>query len=275
MKKILLIPTLLGVAVASGIVSARFLTAEAENPVKPETQSSLKHPGEPSAEGNWTSAETKASTHSTAKRSLAAAPTNFQPGSSQAKRLLNSRTNPTAPPSSNSTAVTSAGTGLGATSVPAGATTTLPAYSGASQALGAGSATGTSNGASSTSNGGGGAEQDAAPAPADAVSSGSGAEIVLNVPAGAVVPAAFVDKTPRTPQQQKALDEILTDFDTNVSTPQPGVSETENWNTARQIADQRYLTLFGYQAYNQYHLQAAKEALNEKKAVVSQPPTTP
>jgi hypothetical protein len=91
-------------------------------------------------------------------------------------------------------------------------------------------------------------------------------EIALSVPTGAIAPAAFMDRTPRTPQQQAAIDQIARDFEAAVSDPPSGITQEETWTAARQLADQRYLTLFGYQAYNQYHLQAAKEAVKEKNA---------
>jgi hypothetical protein len=75
-----------------------------------------------------------------------------------------------------------------------------------------------------------------------------------------------MDRTPRTPQQQAAIDQIARDFEAAVSDPPSGITQEETWTAARQLADQRYLTLFGYQAYNQYHLQAAKEAVKEKNA---------
>lgn len=91
-------------------------------------------------------------------------------------------------------------------------------------------------------------------------------EIAVPVPAGQVGPAVFYDQEERTPQQAAALDQIAAEFSENISNPIADVSAEENWNAARKIADERYLTLFGYQAYNQYHLQGAMEALKEKQA---------
>lgn len=91
-------------------------------------------------------------------------------------------------------------------------------------------------------------------------------EIVQNVPEGAKVPTVFYDNTEKPLPQQKALDRIAEEFETNVSEVPPGLTQEEVWETARSIADERYITLFGYQAFNQYHLKAAKEALKEKKA---------
>ena len=91
-------------------------------------------------------------------------------------------------------------------------------------------------------------------------------EIVQSVPEGAKVPTVFYDNTEKPLPQQKALDRIAAEFETNVSEVPPGLTREEVWETARSIADERYITLFGYQAFNQYHLKAAKEALKEKKA---------
>ena len=88
------------------------------------------------------------------------------------------------------------------------------------------------------------------------------AEVLQPVPAGAAVPAAFYDSQARTPQQQSALENLQLEFMENVS------AEPENpdiWENAKAIADQRYITLFGYEAYNYYHIQAAKDALKEKR----------
>lgn len=92
------------------------------------------------------------------------------------------------------------------------------------------------------------------------------AEIVQNVPEGAKVPALFYDNESKPIPQQKALDRIAIEFQQNVSEIPPGLTKEEVWEAARAIADERYITLFGYQAFNQYHLQSAKEALKEKRA---------
>jgi hypothetical protein len=91
-------------------------------------------------------------------------------------------------------------------------------------------------------------------------------EIAIPVPAGAKVPALFQDDTPKPPQQLKALDRIASEFEQNVSEIPAGMTQEDVWEAARLIADERYITLFGYQAYNQYHIKAAKEALKEKRA---------
>jgi len=95
---------------------------------------------------------------------------------------------------------------------------------------------------------------------------GAPREISIPVPEGAKVPAVFFDVEEKPLAQQKALDRIAKEFEKNVSEIPPGLTKEEVWDAAREIADERYLTLFGYQAYNQYHIQSAKEALKEKRA---------
>lgn len=97
-------------------------------------------------------------------------------------------------------------------------------------------------------------------------SAASIAEIVQDVPEGAKVPALFYDNESKPIPQQKALDRIAIEFQQNVSETPPGLTKEEVWEAARAIADERYITLFGYQAFNQYHLQSAREALKEKRA---------
>ncbi len=96
---------------------------------------------------------------------------------------------------------------------------------------------------------------------------GMAREISIPVPEGAKVPAVFFDGEEKPVAQQKALDRIAEEFEQYVTEVPAGMKKEEVWEAARGIADQRYITLFGYQAFNQYHLQAAKEALKEKKAI--------
>jgi len=108
---------------------------------------------------------------------------------------------------------------------------------------------------------------DPSSAPSDAgFGGGPIREITIPVPVGAKVPALFQDDTPKPAQQMKALDRIASEFEQNVSEIPEGMTQEEVWDAARLIADERYMTLFGYQAYNQYHIKAAKEALKEKRA---------
>ncbi len=90
-------------------------------------------------------------------------------------------------------------------------------------------------------------------------------EIKIPVPEGAKVPALFFDDAPKPPPQTKALDKIATEFEENVSEIPLGMTKEEVWEEARRIADESYIILFGYQAFNQYHIQSAKEALKEKQ----------
>ena len=92
-------------------------------------------------------------------------------------------------------------------------------------------------------------------------------EISIPVPEGAKVPAVFFDAEEKPIVQQKALDRIAQEFEKNVSEIPQEITKEEVWEAARAIADERYLTLFGYQAFNQYHIESAKEALRERKAL--------
>ncbi len=104
--------------------------------------------------------------------------------------------------------------------------------------------------------------------PVAAVGRGSAPrEISISVPEGAKVPAVFFDAEEKPIVQQKALDRIAQEFEKNVSEIPQEITKEEVWEAARAIADERYLTLFGYQAFNQYHIESAKEALRERKAL--------
>jgi hypothetical protein len=103
--------------------------------------------------------------------------------------------------------------------------------------------------------------------------SGTAREISIPVPEGEKVPAVFYDVGDKPLPQQKALDRIAEEFERNVSEVPAGLTRKEVWDAARRIADERYLTLFGYQAFNHYHIQAAKEALKEKKGISTVSPT--
>jgi len=130
-------------------------------------------------------------------------------------------------------------------------------------------------GNSVVSGGTGNARGEAVSPPVNAVGSGAIAgtgypkatapEISIPVPEGAKVPALFYDNEQKPIPQQKALDKIAREFEANVSEIPPGMTKEEVWEAARSIADERYITLYGYQAFNQYHIQAAKEALREKR----------
>jgi len=101
-----------------------------------------------------------------------------------------------------------------------------------------------------------------------------GSELVIPVPPGAKVPALFLDEAQRPLPQQKMLDRMAAEFNEAVSNPPPGVSVEEVWEQARLSADEKYRILFGYLAYNAHHLQAAKEAVREKRALQATAPPT-
>lgn len=97
----------------------------------------------------------------------------------------------------------------------------------------------------------------------------SSRELNLPVPLGAKVPAAVVDVTPDyTPQQTQALESIIGDFEKEIAEgASQGLTETQAWEAARMRADNRYRVLFGDAAYNMMSMQAAIEALEEKKSI--------
>lgn len=98
-------------------------------------------------------------------------------------------------------------------------------------------------------------------------SSGAGSvESNIPVPVGAIVPAILYDTEPKTPQQQAAVEKVIAEFEKNIAEVPGGYTQTEVWEAARNIADERYITLFGFEKFNQMHLSAAKEALKERKA---------
>lgn len=115
-------------------------------------------------------------------------------------------------------------------------------------------------------------EAEATPAPSEATEPvRSTRELVVPVPTGAKVPVVFYDNEPRPQPQQQALDRIATEFSDTVNNPPAGYSQQEVWEAARKIADERYTVLYGFDAFNQMSMQAAKEALKEKKAASAQP----
>jgi len=101
--------------------------------------------------------------------------------------------------------------------------------------------------------------------PTGAVGGGT-LEIQIPVPEGAKVPVVFFDAGDKPVAQQKALDRIAREFEKNVAEIPVGLTKQEVWEAARATADERFIKLYGYQAYSQYHIQAAKEALKEKRA---------
>jgi hypothetical protein len=104
--------------------------------------------------------------------------------------------------------------------------------------------------------------------PAAGGDAASGApEIVIEVPAGEKVPAVFYEAESKPAPQQKMLDRIAAEFNETVTNPPPGVPEQEIWEDARRRADEQYLKLYGHAAYNARHLQSAREAVREKRAL--------
>jgi DNA-binding transcriptional MocR family regulator len=91
--------------------------------------------------------------------------------------------------------------------------------------------------------------------------------MVIEVPAGEKVPAVFYETDPKPAPQQKMLDRIAAEFNETVTNPPPGVPEQEIWEDARRRADEQYLKLYGHAAYNARHLQSAREAVREKRAL--------
>jgi len=92
-------------------------------------------------------------------------------------------------------------------------------------------------------------------------------EMVIEVPAGEKVPAVFYQVEPKPAPQQKMLDRIAAQFNETVANPPPGVPKQQVWEDARRRADEQYLQLYGHAAYNARHLQAAREAVREKRAL--------
>ncbi len=90
--------------------------------------------------------------------------------------------------------------------------------------------------------------------------------ISIAVPAGARAPIVFYDNVSRPAPQNAALDRIASDFQEVVSaSPPPGMSQEIYWDEARKLADHRYEALYGFDAYNQLSMHAAREALAEKE----------
>jgi hypothetical protein len=95
-------------------------------------------------------------------------------------------------------------------------------------------------------------------------------DLNIAVPTGAKVPVVFYDNQARPLAQQQALDRIAGEFNEIISNPPPGYTQEEVWDAARKLADQRYTVLYGFDAFNQLSMRAAKEALKEKKAATAQ-----
>lgn len=94
-----------------------------------------------------------------------------------------------------------------------------------------------------------------------------GIEIAVAVPPGERAPAVFYDESPRPEPQMRMLDQIAREFNDLVAQPVPGYTSEQIWRAARDWADERYMYLFGWEAWNALHLSAAKEAVREKEAM--------
>jgi hypothetical protein len=92
-------------------------------------------------------------------------------------------------------------------------------------------------------------------------------EIAVTVPPGERAPAVFYDETPRPEPQVRMLDEIARGFNEAIQREVPGYTPEEVWREARDWADERYMYLFGWDAWNVLHLSAAQEAVLEKEAM--------
>lgn len=94
----------------------------------------------------------------------------------------------------------------------------------------------------------------------------------LAVPAGARLPALFLDERPLPPPQRRVLDRAANEFIDAVA-GDPSGQNRALWENAREAADQQYIKLYGHAAYNALHMQAAREAVREQRATAT--PTAP
>ena len=273
MKRSLLIITFISVAVISGVVAALLMNTRSTKPKETASLGSLKTDNHSDSTSNHLSENTPQEVFP--KTKLPSNGTLAPSSNAHSKRVPLSLRNPTTPSVSRST--------------PQQSVATIPSadsnVSGLSDSVAPSTTSNTSASDSNLNNtttqnsafpGNTSRTAEALPA-ANGPSNGTQspgvneAEVVLEVPIGAVAPIAAYDDTPRSFQQEKALERIVDEFEQDVSQPAPGITEEENWNTARKIADQRYLTLFGYQSYNQYSIEAGKEALKEKPQTSTPP----
>jgi hypothetical protein len=91
------------------------------------------------------------------------------------------------------------------------------------------------------------------------------------VPPGARLPALFLDERPLPAAQRRVLDRVANDFIDAVASD-PSGQDRALWEAARAEADRQYIKLYGHAAYNSLHMQAAKEALRERRATATPPP---
>jgi len=88
----------------------------------------------------------------------------------------------------------------------------------------------------------------------------------IPVPRGEPVPAAIMDEGyGASTAQVQSLDDIAGEFLDNALAPaSPSQGDVQNWRSAARLADERYRTMFGVEAFNRWSIEAAKEALAER-----------
>jgi hypothetical protein len=65
--------------------------------------------------------------------------------------------------------------------------------------------------------------------------------------------------------QVQSLDDIAGEFlDNALDSGSPNQAGIKNWRDAARLADERYRSMFGIEAFNRWSMDAAKEALAEK-----------
>jgi hypothetical protein len=65
--------------------------------------------------------------------------------------------------------------------------------------------------------------------------------------------------------QVQSLDDIAGEFLDNALSSGPAAqADVQNWRDAARLADERYRSMFGIEAFNRWSMEAAKEALAEK-----------
>lgn len=88
----------------------------------------------------------------------------------------------------------------------------------------------------------------------------------IPVPRGEPVPAAIMDEGyGASTAQVQSLDDIAGEFlDNALDSGPPSQAGIQNWRDAARLADERYRSMFGVEAFNRWSIEAAKEALAEK-----------
>jgi hypothetical protein len=88
----------------------------------------------------------------------------------------------------------------------------------------------------------------------------------IPVPRGEALPAAIMDEGyGASPGQIQGLDDIAGEFlDNALVSGSPTYTDPQSWRDATRLADERYRSMFGAEAFNRWSIEAAKEALAEK-----------